>query len=119
MSKKILRNFIVVLGVFGITACASNSEVAPNDLAVKAETLLEQANSKDVKGKAAEVYVSAKENFEAATDAMKQEEYVRARQLFERSVVDSEYAIALAESRQAQESEEQVERTLNTLENQL
>lgn len=119
MNTKTLRHLMVALCVLGAVGCASHGAVAPNDLAVKAETLLEQADSKGADEKAAEVYASAEENFNAATAAMKEEEYARARELFERSLVDSEYAIVLVEAQLAQKSEQEVEQTLNTLENQL
>ena len=105
----------VFASALGLAACSSTPP--PSNLMVEAETMLNQAKSEGAEDHAATLYLTAKDHLEKGKDAVEDKEYEEAKVYLERSIADSRYAMAKAESFKAEQSAQEIEETLNSLEN--
>ena len=107
---------ILMLSTLSLGACSTTS--APNDLKSEAMTMINQARSAGAKDYAPVALRDAQKHFELANNAVDRTEFKYAALMYERSITDSEYAIAKSSSVEAQKSAKEVEEGLKTLQSQ-
>lgn len=114
---KALGLFFLLLIACAVVACATTQ--APQSLAVEAKTLLEQADSKGADEEAPAIFAKAKENLLKGDRAMQDKKYDLAKHMYERAIVDAELAMAKADQQFASQSAEELEQTIDTMQQEL
>ena len=105
----------VLMAVFTLTACANNAPV-PSTLLTQAEGNVEQARSLNAEKFAPLAFRDAQQNLEKAQAALAKKENAEARDWLEKSVADSELAIAQSHAKKSEQAADQVEENLRALE---
>lgn len=114
MLIKSLKSLAMLALVAGLGACASSGS-APTYLVAQAEETLSQAKNSGANSSAPLALKNAEDNLRKAKNAMKDEEYKLAKEYLERSLVESEYAVAKSEADKTTKAAEQVKQSLETL----
>ncbi|WP_084005393.1 DUF4398 domain-containing protein [Gilvimarinus polysaccharolyticus] len=107
--------FTILMTVFALTACANNAPV-PNILLSQAEAGVEQARSLNAEKHAPLALRDAKQNLDKANAAIAKKDNAKASQWLERSVADSDLAIAKSHAKKSERAADQVEENLRVLE---
>ena len=105
----------ILMTVFALTACANNAPV-PSTLLSQAEGNVEQARSLNAEKYAPLALRDAKQNLEKAQASIARKENANAREWLEKSVADSELAIAQSHAKKSEKAADQVEENLRVLE---
>ena len=105
----------VLMAVFTLTACANNAPV-PSTLLTQAEGNVEQARSLNAEKFAPLAFRDAQQNLEKAQAALAKKENAEARDWLEKSVADSDLAIAQSHAKKSEKAADQVEENLRVLE---
>ena len=110
------------LGIIGLiftlctlTACASNTEI-PTSLVTQAETSVRQAESAGADDLAPLALRDAKKNLASAKSAMAREDYKIAHDYLEKSLADSEVAVAQTHAEKSTRAAEEIKEQMSTLE---
>lgn len=109
--------FFLLLTACAIVACATTQ--APQALAIEAKTLVEQADTKGADEKAYEIFAKAKENLLRGDRAVQEKNYDLAKHMYQRAIVDAELAMAKADQKFATQSAEELEQTIDTMQQEL
>ena len=108
-----------LLGALALSGCASNPPPKPTAQLVRASTLITVAQNDQAQRYAAGDLQRAQDELSDAKAAEADRHYERARALAENAAADADLASARAASRKAHESSQQVQRSLDTLKEQL
>lgn len=100
--------------VFAVLGCASVEP--PTKLLTEAESDIKSAQEMGAEQHAPLVMRSAESNLAAAKKAIKEEEYEQATYALEKSIADTELAVATTQAQKLESAVEQVEENLNALE---
>lgn len=114
---KAVSLLFLLLVACAVVACATTQ--APQSLAVEAKTLLEQADSKGADEEAPAIFAKAKENFLKGDRAMQSKKYDLAKHMYERAIVDAELAIAKVDQDYATQTADELEQTIETMQQKL
>lgn len=109
--------FFLLLVACAVVACATTQ--APSSLAVEAKTMVEQADEKGADEEAPAIFAKAKENLLKGDDAMRDKKYDLAKHMYQRAIVDAELAISKTDQDFATQSAQELEQTIETMQQKL
>ncbi len=113
--KNFISRTLALSLVLALGACHNNAQ-RPDTLAVQARESVEKAQSAGANEKAPLALRDANQYLTEAEEAMKDERYQDAQYLLEKSMVNSELAIARSNATGAKKAAEEIEKNLDTLE---
>jgi hypothetical protein len=105
----------IVVAALALSACANNAPL-PSSLLTQAENNLEQARSVNAEKHAPLALREGKKHLAKARSAIANNEHAAARAWLEKSVADTNLAIAKAHAQKSQKAADQVEENLRVLE---
>lgn len=108
-----LKHTAIALCLAGLMACTAVEP--PNTLATQARESIQQAESVGADESAPLALREANQFLNQAESAINQEEYEEAQKLLEKSIINSELAIARTNSQRSQRAAEQIEQGLDAL----
>jgi len=106
-------SFVLLLG-----ACQSNAQ-RPDTLAVQARESVKKAESAGAAQKAPLALRDADQYLSKADEAIEEKDYEEAQFLLEKSMINSELAIARSNAVDAKKAAEEINKNLNTLQNEI
>jgi hypothetical protein len=112
--EKYMKIFLAFLLVFTLASCQSNAQ-RPEMLAAQARESVEKAQSVGAQEKAPLALRDASEYLSRAEEAMSDRRYDEAQVLLEKSMINSELAIARSNSASARKAAEEIEKNLDAL----
>lgn len=113
MISKLLRRAAISLCIIGLAACTVVEP--PNTLATQARESAQRAKSLGAEEAAPLALRDANQQLQKAERAMNNEEYEEARRLLEKSMINSELAIARTNAQRNQRAAEELEQSLEAL----
>lgn len=116
--KKFSQTALVVALVSALFACASNAK-RPDTLAIQARESIQKAESVGADQKAPVALRDANQYLSQAQQAMTDKKYQEAQYFLEKSMINSELAIARSNATSAKKAAEEIENNLNTLQNEV
>lgn len=114
MNKKILINSCLITSILMLGACQSNAQ-RPDTLAIQARESVKKAESAGAAQKAPLAMRDADQYLSKAEEAMSEKDYEDAQFLLEKSMINSELAIARSNAVDAKKAAEEINKNLNTL----
>ena len=114
MYKNFISAAVALILVCAMTACTSNAK-RPDTLAIQARESVKKAESVGAEEKAPLALRDASQYLSEAEQAMEEEEYREAQRLLEKSMINSELAIARSNASSAKKAAEEIEKNLETL----
>lgn len=115
MISKLLRMAAISLCIVGLAACTVVEP--PNTLATQARESIQRAKSVGADESAPLALREANQYLSKAESAMNNEEYENATRLLEKSIINSELAIARTNAQKTQTAANQIEQSLDALRN--
>ena len=117
MFNKLLARAIIAFCAIGLAACAHVQP--PDTLVTQAEESIQHAHSLGADDAAPLALREANQNLEKAKQAMNDQNYEQAQRFLEKSMVNSELAVARTNAQKSQQAAEQIEQNLDALRKQI
>lgn len=113
MYNKFIKTLVLTVCFAGVSACSSVEP--PNTLTTQARDSVQRAKSVGAEQQAPLALREANQFLAKAEEAMVNEEYKEARYLLEKSMINSELAIARTNAKKSKEAASQIEQNLDAL----
>lgn len=117
MFNKIIARAVIAFCAISLAACAHVEP--PDTLVTQAQESIEHAHSLGAEEAAPLALREANQNLDKAKQAIDNQEYEQAHRFLEKSMVNSELAVARTNAQRSQKAAEQIEQNLDALRKQI
>jgi hypothetical protein len=114
-SKKAVIQLLLLCGAVGLSSCAGKPPVATVSQMSQAELAVQQASKSKAPEYASLELYTAREQFASAQEAMHKKDYMQARRLAERALVNAQLAETKAEAEQARRAAAELRQSIEAL----